>query len=156
MAFTVRFATKEDAEVLVEMRLSYLREDHSDLSAEETQMLKVQLTEYFPRTVGESLRAVLAFDGESPIAAACLVITEKPANPAFPTGKVGTILSVYTRPEYRRQGVATEMMKLLIEEGKKLDLSFIELSATASGKPLYEKLGFVEKKSVYTAMKLRL
>ena len=156
MAFTLRFALKEDADLLVRMRLAYLREDHSDLTRAEEAKLKDRLDEYFPRATGGSLRAVLAFDDETVIGAACLVITEKPANPAFPTGKVGTILSVYTQPEYRRQGVATEMMKRLSEEGKKLDLSFIELSATAAGKPLYEKLGFVEKKSVYTSMKLEL
>jgi len=156
MDIRYRFAGKADAPTLLQLRMAYLYDDHGELSAAEEVQIRAQLEDYFPRAIEENLLAVLAFDGGEPVACACLVITEKPANPAFPTGKTGTILSVYTEPTYRRRGIATHMMKMLIEEGKKLNLSFIELSATVSGKPLYEKLGFREKKSAYTPMKLKL
>ena len=142
MDIRYRFAGKADAPTLLQLRMAYLYDDHGELSAAEEVQIRAQLEDYFPRTTADTLRAVLAFDGDAPIACACLVITEKPANPAFPTGKTGTILSVYTAPDYRRRGIATRMMEMLIEEGKKLNLSFVELSATASGKPLYERLGF--------------
>jgi hypothetical protein len=44
----------------------------------------------------------------------------------------------------------------VIEEAKQLDVSFIELSATSDGKPLYEKFGFAEAKTKYTPMRLQL
>ena len=48
------------------------------------------------------------------------------------------------------------MISEVIEEAKKLELSSIDLSSTPDGKPLYEKLGFIEPKSKYTRMKLQL
>ncbi len=42
------------------------------------------------------------------------------------------------------------------EEARRLNLSFIELSATKDGLLLYKKLGFTEKKSKYTSMILQL
>lgn len=67
---------------------------------------------------------------------------EKPANPSYKTGKTGTLLNVFTYPEYRRMGLATSVIKAIIDEAKKLDIASIDLAATDFGKPLYEKLGF--------------
>lgn len=66
------------------------------------------------------------------------------------------MLNVLTYPEYRRMGIATKVIERIIEEAKALGVSNIELSATLGGRPLYEKLGFVEKKSKYTEMRLQL
>ena len=106
--------------------------------------------------MGSGFIAYLAETGNNIIATAFLVISEKPANPAFITGKIGTVLNVFTYPEYRKKGIATELLKRLIEEAKAQNVSYIELSATESGKPLYEKLGFQTKQSRYTEMKLQL
>ena len=66
------------------------------------------------------------------------------------------VLNVFTYPEYRKKGVATELLKRLIDEAGKQNLSYIELSASEAGRPLYEKLGFKELQSKYTEMKLQL
>jgi predicted GNAT family N-acyltransferase len=55
-----------------------------------------------------------------------------------------------------QEGIATLILKELIAEAKRLNVSYIELSATADGRPVYKKLGFVEKQSKYTDMKLKL
>lgn len=44
----------------------------------------------------------------------------------------------------------------MIDEAKSMDISYLELSATDTGKPLYEKLGFVQRQSKHTDMKLEL
>jgi GNAT superfamily N-acetyltransferase len=48
---------------------------------------------------------------------------------------------------YRKNGYATHTLKALIEEAKRQGLSYIKLSASVSGKTLYQKLGFQKKKS---------
>lgn len=46
---------------------------------------------------------------------------------------------------------ATSTMSVLIKEAKRQNLSYIELSASASGKQLYDKLGFQELESTHFA-----
>lgn len=52
-------------------------------------------------------------------------------------------MNMYTRPEYRRQGIARRMLDILIKDAKARGVSFITLEATPMSRPLYEKAGFV-------------
>ena len=88
------------------------------------------------------------------VSAAYLSISEKPANPSFITGVTGTLLNVLTYPSYRNKGYATKVIQKIIEEAIQCGVSSIDLSATNSGKPLYEKLGF--HVSNYTSMRMNL
>lgn len=154
--YILREAGKEDIPVLIELRLAFLREEHGGLTAQEETSLRTVLTEYFTRNIGTMVFAWLLEVGGEPVSAAYLAVSEKPANPAFITGRIGTILNVYTKAEYRRRGYATRVLGNLIDRARKENLSKIELSATADGKPVYEKIGFQVKNSDYTDMQLRL
>jgi GNAT superfamily N-acetyltransferase len=57
-------------------------------------------------------------------------------------GRKAVIANMYTLPEYRKKGIATELMRLQIEEAKMRGVKIINLSATADGRKVYEKLGF--------------
>ena len=59
-----------------------------------------------------------------------------------PSGKKAYIMNMYTRPEYRRQGIAIKTLDLLIKDAKEKGIVEISLEATDMGKPLYEKYGF--------------
>jgi len=50
--------------------------------------------------------------------------------------------------------IATKVLEKLIDEAKTIGVSYIDLSATADGLFLYEKMGF--KKSEYITMNLQL
>ena len=88
------------------------------------------------------------------MAVALLLLVEKPANFRYPTGRTGQLLNVYTRPAYRRRGLATLILQALLVEAAQRQVSLLELAATPAGKALYEKLGFRETDSAYTAMQL--
>ena len=51
-------------------------------------------------------------------------------------------MNVYTKEEYRRQGIARKMVEILIDNAKRKGVTEISLDATESGRPLYESLGF--------------
>ncbi|MBR2820416.1 MAG: GNAT family N-acetyltransferase, partial [Clostridiales bacterium] len=51
-------------------------------------------------------------------------------------------MNVYTRNEYRRQGLARKMVEMLIEDAWNKGATEISLDATKLGRPLYESLGF--------------
>ncbi|MCL1858371.1 MAG: GNAT family N-acetyltransferase [Oscillospiraceae bacterium] len=158
----IRKAIKSDIEILIKLRIDYLTEDGGELTFDEKCKTAENLREYFSKHIentnnNDFIAAIAEIDGKI-IATAFMVINERPVNPRyFITGKTAVILNVLTYSEFRRQGIATKLLELLIEEAKKADVSFIELSATSLGKTVYEKLGFIKKlPSSYTEMRLNL
>ena len=53
-------------------------------------------------------------------------------------------MNMYTHPDYRRLGIATKTLKLLVVDAKEKGIKAISLEATDMGRPLYEKFGFVK------------
>ena len=51
-------------------------------------------------------------------------------------------MNVYTVPEKRRQGIAGNVIKQIMDFGKTQNLDFLELKAAPMGYPLYKKIGF--------------
>lgn len=149
----MEFKRINDIETLVKMRMTYLNYDFPGTSEEELAKINAALPEYFNKHIDKDMFAFAAVEDGTVISGAFLVIIEKPANPAFPTGKIGNVLNVFTLEQYRRKGIAARVMKMLMEyaEGSRLD--FLELKATSDGYPLYKKLGFSEEASSYTSMK---
>ena len=84
-----------------------------------------------------------------------MAISEWPANRVFLNGKIGTLLNVYTYPEYRKNGIGTNVVKIIIEEAKKLNVAIIELLATKDGKNIYKKIGFIETEDKSMRLKLQ-
>lgn len=153
-AMTVRKASLSDIPSLVDMRILYLNEDNGQLDTETEKQIRKQLPGYFTAKLGKELYAFIAEDNGCTVGCCLLLVTEKPANPRFPHGMTGTVLNVYTCPEYRRQGIAGGLMGLLIAQAKELRLDLIELKATADGAKLYKSLGFEQDFSRYTDMKM--
>ena len=150
----IRNAVADDIEALVAIRLSFLAEEFHPLSGEDIAFYSTQLREYYETHLGKEVFAVLAYHEETVISSVFLVVDEWPGNPRIPNGRVGTILNVYTAPEWRRNGLATQLMETIIRLAKEKQVSRIRLKASASGKPLYEKVGFLEECGEYTNMVL--
>jgi predicted GNAT family acetyltransferase len=55
---------------------------------------------------------------------------------------------VLTRPEYRRQGLARQLMEDAIATAQGRGIRTLKLDATDEGRPLYESLGFIVEKPV--------
>ena len=51
-------------------------------------------------------------------------------------------MNMYTKPEWRKKGIGTAILKKLLEEAKNRDITAVKLYATPMGKLLYEKHGF--------------
>ena len=152
----LRSADEKDIPQLIDMRIAFLTEEHEGLSKEQIRAIKAQLQDYFGRHLGRDLLVFVCEDGDTIISTVFLLITERPANPNFMTGLIGTILNVYTLPEYRNRGLAGSLMETAIEEAKRRKLSYLELKASKAGFPLYRRLGFVPDESEHTPMKYRI
>jgi GNAT superfamily N-acetyltransferase len=55
---------------------------------------------------------------------------------------------VLVDPEYRRRGIATELMKIALDYLNSLEVRTIKLDATPAGLPVYERLGFKQESLV--------
>ena len=138
-----RRAGKEDVMQLTALRMAYLEEDYGVLDTKIYEAIAEQLPFYFLRHLEQDCFAYVAeTENAVLVASALLVVSEKPANPSFITGRTGTVFNVYTQPPYRRQGNAEVLMRMLLYDAQAMDLDYVELKATSDGIPLYEKLGF--------------
>ena len=52
-------------------------------------------------------------------------------------------MNMYTAPSHRRRGTAWHTLDLLVGEARRAGAA-VSLEATAAGRPLYEKYGFVK------------
>lgn len=63
-----------------------------------------------------------------------------------PSGWKAYVMNMYTRPEYRKKGIAGKTLELLIDESLSRGITYISLDASEMGRPVYEKHGFMQMK----------
>jgi len=154
----VVFATagKDDIEEMIRLRLAYIAEDFGSVNENERRAIEEQLPDYFERRLGKELIAFVARAEGRLVAAAYLLIIEKPANPSMLNGLVGEVFSVFTEREYRGRGISTRLMSDMINYARENNLCHIDLKATDEGYSLYKKLGFKDMNLKYKEMRLKL
>jgi len=135
-----KIATNDDIELLMSSRLEMLRVVNglSDDYVYSDEIVR-ESREYFLN--GDHL-TVLAIDGGEVIGCASMSFMWIMPTFSHPTGRRAHLMNVYTRNEYRRQGIARKMVEMLIDETWKRGATEISLDATVMGRPLYESLGF--------------
>lgn len=147
-------ATIKDINGLTDLRLAYLQEDLGVITNKE--LIQESLPGYYEKHLNKDLMVYVARDEEDIVSCAFLLIVEKPMSPSFITGKTGTVLNVYTKPEYRNKGYAKKLMTMMLEDATAQDVSVIELKSTEDGYLLYKSVGFEDVVVKYHNMKIVL
>ena len=147
-------ATIKDINGLTDLRLAYLQEDLGVITDKE--LIQESLPGYYEKHLNKDLMVYVARDEEDIVSCAFLLIVEKPMSPSFITGKTGTVLNVYTKPEYRNKGYAKKLMTMMLEDATAQDVSVIELKSTEDGYSLYKSVGFEDVVVKYHNMKIAL
>ncbi len=136
-----RKANIDDIRCLVELRKKQLIDEgcYSDTNIDD------ELERYFSGGITNNTLVVwLALEEDYIIGTAGVCYFQYPPSFTNPTGKIAYITNVYTRDEYRKQGVATKLLELIMEEVKNEGCRFARLHASKQGKGLYEKIGFAD------------
>ena len=138
-----RRAGSHDRELLTRLRLEVLRaanglEEDVDLSRTELESRRYYET-CFPE---DSHAAWLVFDGEQVVGTGAVSFYQVMPTYHNPSGKKAYIMNMYTRPDYRRRGIAYRVLELLTAEAEMRQIDAVTLEATAAGRPLYEAFGF--------------
>ena len=148
--------TTQDINILTELRIAYLQEDLGQIADADLELISSSLPSYYTKHLNKDLMAYVARDERDIVSCAFLLIVEKPMSPSFITGKTGTVLNVYTKPEYRKKGNAKNLMTMMLEDAKTEGVSIIELKATEDGYSLYKSVGFEDVVAKYHNMKILL
>lgn len=139
---SIRIAKKDDIEEMMNSRLEMLKVvNNLSEDYEYSDEIINESREYF---LNGAHITVLAFDGDEVVGCASMSFMRIMPTFSHPTGKRAHLMNVYTRNEFRRQGIARKMVELLIEETWKKGVTEISLDATESGRPLYVSMGFTD------------
>ena len=138
-----RRAGSHDRELLTRLRLEVLRaanglEEDVDLSLTELESRRYYETCFLE----DSHAAWLVFDGEEVVGTGAVSFYQVMPTYHNPSGKKAYIMNMYTRPDYRRRGIAYRVLELLTAEAEMRQIDAVTLEATAAGRPLYEAFGF--------------
>lgn len=132
--------TENELDIFIEMRINQLREE----GAKEDIDLKPALKDYYSRHMTEgTFVSWIAVDGNKIIGTSGMSFVEKPPYFSCPSGKIGLLSSMFTEPDYRRMGIAKELLHRVIEEARKYGCGSIQITASDMGVKLYKAYGFV-------------
>lgn len=138
-------------DAFVENRMEFVT---SIRNIENVDLFREKTLEYIKNHINDdNLIIYVAIDKGEIISSCMLCIFETAPIPSSLDGKVGELLNVYTKKEYRRQGHSSKLIKLLIEDAKEKGISKIILEYTKEGYSLYKSLGF---KDTYRHMEYKL
>jgi len=113
-----------------------------------------ELSNYFISNISDgSLISWLAVDGGEIVATSGICFYQLPPTYSNPTGRVAYVTNMYTLPKYRKQGIASHLLKLVVGEATKLGYKLIRLHASDDGKSIYSKMGFIDTDG-FMAMRL--
>ena len=136
-------ATTEDIDLLIKTRIEVLLAANRLPDNTDMEEVEKQSRAYYENAIPDGTHtAFLVFDREQFVGAGGISYYQVMPTYHNPTGRKGYIMNMYTRPEYRKMGIATHMLDLLVHDAREKGLAFISLEATAAGRPLYEKYGF--------------
>src|SRR5271166_6274032 len=140
---TIREAVPGESAIILHHRRSMFR-DMGEGTVEELDRMVEVARPWLARALADGrYRHWLAVDGSGRVAGGGgVLLSPWPANPHDPCTERAVILNVYTEPEFRRRGVARQIMQVILAWAKARGLSGINLHASSEGHDLYETLGF--------------
>ena len=139
MEITYRILTEADLDTFISMRITQLREE----GATEDIDLVPALQDFYKRHMADgTFVSWLALDGDKIIGTSGMSFVEKPPYFGCPSGKLGLLSSMFTNPDYRRMGIAKELLHRVVEEARAYGCGAVHITASDMGVKLYTAYGF--------------
>lgn len=139
MEWMIRQAVASDLETLVAMRLKQLADEGAVATCDLTEPLYAYYRELLA-TASQTM--LVAVSGDEIIANGGITYMHKAPYYANPTGKIGVVFAMYTLPEYRRNGIASAILKKLIDRARNRGCGELYVTASDMAVPFYEQVGF--------------
>lgn len=145
MEIVYKKLTEAELETFIDMRIGQLTEEYESEGREvPTDVdLKAALFEYYQKHMADgTFVSWLAMDGEKIVGTSGMSFVEKPPYFTCPSGKLGLLSSMFTAPEYRRMGIAKELLDRVIKEARAYGCGAVHITASDMGVKLYTAYGF--------------
>lgn len=142
---TYRKLAESDLETFINMRITQLTEEYTSEGREVPKNvdLAAALKDYYQRHMAEgTFVSWLAFDGEKIIGTSGMSFVEKPPYFTCPTGRLGLLSSMFTDPDYRRMGIAQDLLNRVVGEARDYGCGAVWITASNMGVKLYTAYGF--------------
>lgn len=140
MVMEYRRLGQQELEAFIELRIRQLREE----GATEDLDLRPALLDYYMRHMKDgTFVSWLALDNGRIVGTSGMSFVEKPPYFGCPTGRMGLLSSMFTDPDYRRRGIAKELLRRVVEEARAYGCGTVQITASDMGVKLYEAFGFV-------------
>ena len=131
--------TDNELDTFIDIRIKQLREE----GATEDIDLKPALRDYYERHMADgTFVSWIALDEDKIIGTSGMSFVEKPPYFGCPNGKIGLLSSMYTSNEYRRKGIAKELLTRVVKEAKDYGCGAVQITASDMGVVLYTDFGF--------------
>lgn len=137
----------KDIELLLELRMEVLShvfaKEREKMKETEWESLRQENRRYYLSELEkEGHLACLARVGGQVAGCGGICLYREMPSPDNHSGLCGYLMNIYTRRDYRRQGVAGAICRWLIGEGKARGAEKIYLETSDCGRKLYQSLGF--------------
>ena len=139
----LRRISPEDAAVLTELRMMMRRERETVPPPEDMSAFEKANYDFFRNAAADgSYIGFIALEEGVVAGTGGICLHNHPPSYGVPNGKSACLLNMYTKPEFRGQGVAGKILAALVECAKNAGCCKVFLNASDMGKPLYQKFGF--------------
>ena len=143
MDIMIRLASVNDIDMLLEWRMEVLCHVFGTQNIGDVQSLYSANLEYYKEAIpsGDHVAVFAEIEGITAGSGGLCLYRELPS-PDNPTGQCAYLMNIYTRQEYRKQGIGKSVVEWLVGYAKKQGITKIYLETSERGRSLYESLGF--------------
>lgn len=145
MDVEIRRATLADLELLMEWRMTVLREVFSvPLNDSMSELEQKNRCYYQTALPTEGHIASFAYADNEIVGCGGVCLYREMPSPDNPSGGCAYLMNIYTRPELRGQGVGKKIVGWLVDQAAQRGITKIYLETSISGRPLYQEMGFTD------------
>ncbi|MBR3469789.1 MAG: GNAT family N-acetyltransferase [Lachnospiraceae bacterium] len=151
-----RKLTEADLDTFIGIRITQLTEEYTVEGREvpkNVDLVAAHQDFYHRHMADGTFVSWLALDGDKIIGTSGMSFVEKPPYFTCPTGRIGLLSSMFTNPDYRRMGIAKDLLDHVVDEAKDYGCGAVWITASNMGVKLYTAYGF-EHNGNYMAYKL--
>ena len=144
MELTYEKLTEARLEEFIGLRIKQLREE----GAKEDTDLVPPLLDYYHRHMSDgTFVSWIAVDNGRIVGTSGMSFVERPPYFGCPSGRTGILSSMYTDKEYRRRGIARELLSRVVQEARDYGCGTVQITASDMGVLLYNDFGFVRNEN---------
>ncbi len=153
MNIEIKKAKFDDIELLIKLRMKVLSEVFSIPSNQSLKNLEHENRIYYQNTLSKDEHiACFAYIDNKVVGCGGICFYRELPSPDNINGNCAYLMNIYTRPEFRGQGIGGKIVNWLVQQAQNKKVMKIYLESSEYGHSLYQKLGFHD---MYNYMNLK-